>query len=214
MGTSKQMTFTLACAVAFSVLIPGAAGYLSGRLEAVESAERQLHAIETRLRSREAREARQAWPVAYPAPCSVQPPEIRQPGPRQPGVRQPGVRQPDVRQPGEAPAPVGRSHDREARPPAVRERDARPPGPHEAQAGPPAPQEQERGARRLSTPGEQREARPPASQTRPQAPLTREGAALGRATGDGGTGAQAHRPATTDPFGWLPQLLDRLRWDR
>ncbi|MEV0203500.1 hypothetical protein [Nonomuraea sp. NPDC050691] len=71
---SKQMTFTLTCAVAFSALIPGAAGYLSGRLEAVESAERELHAIETRLRSREAREARQAWPVAYPAPCGVQTP--------------------------------------------------------------------------------------------------------------------------------------------
>ncbi|NUW44783.1 hypothetical protein [Nonomuraea rhodomycinica] len=187
MGTSKQMAFTLACAVAFSVLVPGAAGYLSGRLEAVESAERQLHAIETRLRSREAREDRQAWPVAFPAPCGVQTPDTRQPG--------------------------------------ARERAARPPGPHEAQAGPPAPQEQERGAQPFA-PGEQREARPPAPQARPPVPRTgpqaphdrdaRPPAALGLGgtTGHDGTGVQARRPATTDPFGWLPQLIDRLRWDR
>lgn len=87
MGISKQTTFTLSCAVALSVLVPGAAGYLSGRLAAVESAERELHAIETRLDAREAREDRQAWPVALPAPCDGAPTakdrEGRAPAPRQ-----------------------------------------------------------------------------------------------------------------------------------
>ncbi|MFG1705501.1 hypothetical protein ACFLIM_20120 [Nonomuraea sp. M3C6] len=63
---SKQMTFTLACAVVLSALVPGVAGYLSARLEAIESAERNLHALETRLHVREARDAR---PVSLPAPC-------------------------------------------------------------------------------------------------------------------------------------------------
>ncbi|MEO3799702.1 hypothetical protein [Nonomuraea sp. B1E8] len=66
MGVSKQMTFTLACAVVLSALIPGLAGYLSARLEAIESAERSLRALETRLHIREARDAR---PVSYPGPC-------------------------------------------------------------------------------------------------------------------------------------------------
>ncbi|WP_345567996.1 hypothetical protein [Nonomuraea rosea] len=63
---SKQMTFTLACAVVLSALVPGVAGYLSARLEAIESAERNLRALEVRLHVREARDARA---VSYPAPC-------------------------------------------------------------------------------------------------------------------------------------------------
>ncbi|MGW0810482.1 hypothetical protein [Nonomuraea sp. NPDC002799] len=66
MGLSKQMTFTLACAVALSALVPGVAGYLSARMEAVEAAERNLHALEARLHVREARDAR---PAAFRAPC-------------------------------------------------------------------------------------------------------------------------------------------------
>ncbi|MCF6471055.1 hypothetical protein FAF44_22025 [Nonomuraea sp. MG754425] len=63
---SKQLTFTLACAVVLSALLPGVAGYLSARLEAVEAAERNLQALEARLSLREARDAR---PVSFPAPC-------------------------------------------------------------------------------------------------------------------------------------------------
>ncbi|MFC4112698.1 hypothetical protein [Nonomuraea zeae] len=63
---SKQMTFTLACAVVLSALVPGLAGFFSARLEAIESAERNLRALETRLHVRQARDAR---PVSFPAPC-------------------------------------------------------------------------------------------------------------------------------------------------
>jgi hypothetical protein len=71
MGMSKQMTFSLACLVVLSALIPGVAGYLSARLEAIEAAERNLRALETRLDLREARDAR---PVSFPAPCLRTPP--------------------------------------------------------------------------------------------------------------------------------------------
>ncbi|MCP2362792.1 hypothetical protein HD597_009812 [Nonomuraea thailandensis] len=63
---SKQMTFTLACAVVLSAVVPGVAGYLSARLEAVETAERNLRALEARLDVREARDSRA---VSLPAPC-------------------------------------------------------------------------------------------------------------------------------------------------
>ncbi|WP_049571114.1 hypothetical protein [Nonomuraea sp. SBT364] len=66
MGRSKQLTFTLACAVVLSALVPGVAGYLSARLEAIESAERNLRALEARLDARQARDIR---PIAFPAPC-------------------------------------------------------------------------------------------------------------------------------------------------
>ncbi|SEG74787.1 hypothetical protein SAMN05444920_104208 [Nonomuraea solani] len=77
MGLSKQMTFTLACTVVLSALGPGVAGYLSARLEAIEAAERNLHALEVRLNVREARDAR---PASFPAPClrSPVPPRIQQ----------------------------------------------------------------------------------------------------------------------------------------
>jgi hypothetical protein len=70
MGMSKQMTFTLACAVVLSALGPGVAGYLSARLESIEAAERNLRALETRLQIREAREAR---PAALPGACESTP---------------------------------------------------------------------------------------------------------------------------------------------
>ncbi|SDL57870.1 hypothetical protein SAMN05421874_12456 [Nonomuraea maritima] len=65
MGMSKQTTFMLACAVVLSALVPGVAGYLSGRLEAIETAERNLRALEARLDVREARGVR----PALAAPC-------------------------------------------------------------------------------------------------------------------------------------------------
>ncbi|MGW3351105.1 hypothetical protein ACWDA3_48060 [Nonomuraea rubra] len=67
---SKQMTFTLACAVVLSAVVPGVAGYLSARLEAIETAERNLRALETRLSVREARDTRA---VSLPAPCTRTP---------------------------------------------------------------------------------------------------------------------------------------------
>ncbi|MEV1178208.1 hypothetical protein, partial [Nonomuraea sp. NPDC049784] len=66
MGMSKQMTFTLACVVVLSAFVPGVAGYLSARLEALETAERNLQALEARLHTREARDTR---PVSFLGPC-------------------------------------------------------------------------------------------------------------------------------------------------
>ncbi|MFG3438014.1 hypothetical protein ACGF0J_12310 [Nonomuraea sp. NPDC047897] len=67
MGMSKQMTFVLGCALVLSAVIPGASGYLSARLEAVEAAERNLRAVEARLTARMVRE--DTRPVSFPAPC-------------------------------------------------------------------------------------------------------------------------------------------------
>ncbi|MEV0613892.1 hypothetical protein AB0I81_11265 [Nonomuraea sp. NPDC050404] len=74
---SRHLTFTLACAVVLSALVPGVAGYLSARLEAIETAERNLRALEARLHVRENRDAR---PVSFPAPCLRTPvaPRLRQ----------------------------------------------------------------------------------------------------------------------------------------
>ncbi|SDG43027.1 hypothetical protein SAMN05421505_104119 [Sinosporangium album] len=49
MGLSKQVTFAVGCAVVLAAVIPGSAGYLSGRLEALERAERDLRALEAQL---------------------------------------------------------------------------------------------------------------------------------------------------------------------
>lgn len=77
----RHMTFSLACVVALSAVVPGVAGYLSARLEAIESAEQSLHATEMRLNARLARESRHARPVSYPAPCeqSSVPGQVPQP---------------------------------------------------------------------------------------------------------------------------------------
>ncbi|WP_327088158.1 hypothetical protein OIE66_38515 [Nonomuraea sp. NBC_01738] len=70
MGMSKQVTFTLACAVALSAVIPGVAGYLSARIDSLNAAERRLHAQEVRLNARIARENHDVTRlVSYPAPC-------------------------------------------------------------------------------------------------------------------------------------------------
>jgi hypothetical protein len=68
--SSKQMTFSLACAVVLSAVVPGVTGYLSARVESLEAAERKLHAMEMRLNERSARELR---PVSYPVPCGITP---------------------------------------------------------------------------------------------------------------------------------------------
>ncbi|MEV1245017.1 hypothetical protein ACIBO2_48315 [Nonomuraea sp. NPDC050022] len=70
MGLSRQMTFILVCLVVLSAVIPGAIGYLSARLEAIESAERNLHALEARLHTRMIREARDARSVTFLTPCA------------------------------------------------------------------------------------------------------------------------------------------------
>ncbi|GAA0954362.1 hypothetical protein [Nonomuraea longicatena] len=72
--SSKQMTFSLACAVVLSAVVPGVTGYLSARVESLEAAERKLHAMEMRLNERSARELRPvSYPVSYPAPCGITP---------------------------------------------------------------------------------------------------------------------------------------------
>jgi hypothetical protein len=90
MGASKQMAFALACTVVASALIPGLAGYVSARLEAIESAERSLRALEARL---EAREARGVRTVSLPIRC------LRPPGAPKQLQRQPpaAARQPNQR---------------------------------------------------------------------------------------------------------------------
>ncbi|GAA2377950.1 hypothetical protein [Nonomuraea africana] len=59
---SKQLTFTIACAAVLSAVIPGAAGYFSARLEAVEAAEQRVAALQQRLVTTVAK-------VSLPRPC-------------------------------------------------------------------------------------------------------------------------------------------------
>lgn len=49
MGMSKQTTFTLTLLTGISVIVPGCAGYLSARMEAVEQARRELVSLESRI---------------------------------------------------------------------------------------------------------------------------------------------------------------------
>jgi hypothetical protein len=53
MGMSRQTTLILACTMAVSFVIPGTAGYVSGKLEAIELAQRELRAREALLDARE-----------------------------------------------------------------------------------------------------------------------------------------------------------------
>lgn len=50
MGMSKQTTFTLTFLAGLSVIVPGCAGYLSARMDAVERAHRELVSLESRIR--------------------------------------------------------------------------------------------------------------------------------------------------------------------
>lgn len=78
MGMSKQTTFTLTFLVAVSVIVPGSAGYLSARMDAVEQARSELLSLENRLREERhdalaeeielVRQARRARVTAEPAP--------------------------------------------------------------------------------------------------------------------------------------------------
>jgi len=70
MGRARQMTFMLACVVVLSAVVPGLAGYVSARMEAIESAERTLHALELRLAARKARDIR---PVSIRGRCGRAP---------------------------------------------------------------------------------------------------------------------------------------------
>jgi hypothetical protein len=81
MGMSKQTTFTLTFLVAISAIVPGSAGYLSAKMDAVEQARRELVSLESRLRQERheelaeeielARQARRSRAVtaAAPTPC-------------------------------------------------------------------------------------------------------------------------------------------------
>lgn len=71
---SKQLTFTLACAAVLSAVVPGAAGYFSARMDAVEAAEHSLRMLESRVEAR---------PVSWPQPCGdIAPaPKVDQPLP-------------------------------------------------------------------------------------------------------------------------------------
>jgi hypothetical protein len=83
MGMSKQTTFTLTFLVAISAIIPGSAGYLSARMDAVEQARRELVSFESRLRQERheelaeeielVRQARRSRTViaAGPTPCTA-----------------------------------------------------------------------------------------------------------------------------------------------
>jgi hypothetical protein len=78
MGMSKQTTFTLTFLVAVSVIVPGSAGYLSARMDAVEQARSELLSLENRLREERhdalaeeielVRQARRSRATAEPAP--------------------------------------------------------------------------------------------------------------------------------------------------
>ncbi|MEV0582945.1 hypothetical protein [Nonomuraea sp. NPDC050310] len=64
----KQLTFSLACAAVMSALLPGAAGYLSARMEAIEAAELRLQTMEIRLQRGSTQQVR---PVSFPRPCEM-----------------------------------------------------------------------------------------------------------------------------------------------
>lgn len=51
MGMSKQTSFTLMLLLAFSVVVPGSAGYLSVKMEAIGQAHRELLTLESRIRA-------------------------------------------------------------------------------------------------------------------------------------------------------------------
>ncbi|MFJ2028353.1 hypothetical protein [Streptosporangium sp. NPDC087985] len=75
---SKQTTFTLTFLVGLSVLVPGSAGYLSARMDAVQRAYRDLVSLENRLRDEQllaqVTKESQIQTIAVPAmPCEILP---------------------------------------------------------------------------------------------------------------------------------------------
>ncbi|MFI7055162.1 hypothetical protein ACIBLB_24160 [Streptosporangium canum] len=78
MGMSKQTTFTLTFLVGLSVLVPGSAGYLSAKMDAVQRAYRDLVSLESRFREEQllapVQEEPQIQTIAVPAmPCEIPP---------------------------------------------------------------------------------------------------------------------------------------------
>ncbi|WP_084955963.1 hypothetical protein [Thermoactinospora rubra] len=67
----RQLTFTLACIAVLSAVIPGAAGYFTGRMEAIAAAEQRLHALELRLQRGQSLLTRTA---GYAQACELAPP--------------------------------------------------------------------------------------------------------------------------------------------
>ncbi|MEU7893594.1 hypothetical protein AB0B45_12090 [Nonomuraea sp. NPDC049152] len=63
---AKHFTFVIACAAVLSTVIPGAAGYFSARMEAVEAAERRVAMLQVRLENK-------IEMVSLPRPCSPVP---------------------------------------------------------------------------------------------------------------------------------------------
>ncbi|WP_133061652.1 hypothetical protein [Streptosporangium minutum] len=87
---SKQTTFTLTFLVGLSVLVPGSAGYLSAKMDAVQRAYRDLVSLESRFREEQllapVQEEPQIQTIAVPAmPCEIpllsQPKRKRAPAP-------------------------------------------------------------------------------------------------------------------------------------
>ncbi|WP_197048768.1 hypothetical protein [Streptosporangium roseum] len=75
---SKQTTFTLTFLVGLSVLVPGSAGYLSAKMDAVQRAYRDLVSLESRFREEQllapVQEEPQIQTIAVPAmPCEIPP---------------------------------------------------------------------------------------------------------------------------------------------
>ncbi|MEU7990237.1 hypothetical protein AB0B56_35775 [Streptosporangium canum] len=75
---SKQTTFTLTFLVGLSVLVPGSAGYLSAKMDAVQRAYRDLVSLESRFREEQllapVPEEPQIHTIAVPAmPCEIPP---------------------------------------------------------------------------------------------------------------------------------------------
>ncbi|GIH90909.1 hypothetical protein ACFFMN_31970 [Planobispora siamensis] len=85
MGVSRQTTFTLACMTVLSVVVPGSAGYLSARLDAVDRAHQRLASLEERLREEQlARQDRTVAALAASRLCEAERSERREPGRKTP----------------------------------------------------------------------------------------------------------------------------------
>ncbi|GGS62578.1 hypothetical protein GCM10010156_21910 [Planobispora rosea] len=71
MGVSRQASFTLACATLLAVVVPGCAGYLSARMEAVEKAYRNLASLEDRMREPALDGQTRRIVAPFPVPCGL-----------------------------------------------------------------------------------------------------------------------------------------------
>ncbi|MBG0827300.1 hypothetical protein HS041_05935 [Planomonospora sp. ID67723] len=73
MGMSRQATFTLACVTLLSGIVPGCAGYLSARMDALDEAHRRLSALEDRLHETHLATRAQLAVTPVPMPCEISP---------------------------------------------------------------------------------------------------------------------------------------------